>query len=118
MESRFFISLAISNISDDQSAIPLQYLSAYLWLSYRFFKLLNGSFSGFNKDFRKLTDLLNEFVIPFWNDIYLNLETVTNRSFTVMWPGFYKRGLKVVSSYNRPLFLLQEESWDAIILLL
>ena len=110
MESRFFISLAISNISDDQSAIPLQYLSAYLWLSYRFFKLLNGSFSGFNKDFRKLTDLLNEFVIPFWNDIYLNLETVTNRSFTVMWPGFYKRANFQHSSYTSDLNTLPDIS--------
>ncbi|AJQ04707.1 AEG_G0003580.mRNA.1.CDS.1 [Saccharomyces cerevisiae] len=116
VESRFFISLAISNISDDQSAIPFQYLSAYLWLSYRFFKLLNGSFSGFNKDFRKLTDLLNEFVIPFWNDIYLNLETVTNRSFTVMWPGFYKRANFQHSSYNPGEKNNVEESWDAIIL--
>ena len=42
VESRFFISLAISNISDEQNAIPFQYFNAYLWLSYKFFKLLNG----------------------------------------------------------------------------
>lgn len=116
VESRFFISLAISNINDSQSTIPFQYFNSYLWLSYKFFKLLNGPFSRFNKDFNKLTDLLNEFVIPFWNDIYLNLETITNRSFTVTWPGFYKKANFQHASYNPVDKKTIKESWDAIIL--
>ncbi|CAI4037368.1 hypothetical protein SMKI_02G2420 [Saccharomyces mikatae IFO 1815] len=116
VESRFFISLAISNISDEQNAIPFQYFNAYLWLSYKFFKLLNGPFSRFNEDFNKLTDSLNEFVIPFWNDIYLNLETITNRSFTIIWPGFYKRANFQQASYSPVNKNIVKESWDAIIL--
>ncbi|CAI4055528.1 hypothetical protein SKDZ_02G2390 [Saccharomyces kudriavzevii ZP591] len=116
VESKFFISLAISNTDDDHGTIPFQYFNSYLWLSYKFFKLLNGPFAGFSRDFNKLTDLLNEFVIPFWNDIYLNLETVTNRSFTVIWPDFYKRaafqhGSSIPIDKNT-----DKETWDTVIL--
>ncbi|CAI1919330.1 hypothetical protein SEUBUCD646_0D03410 [Saccharomyces eubayanus] len=116
VESRFFISLAISNGSGDENTIPFQYFSSYLWLSYKFFKLLNGPFARFNKDFNKLTDLLNEFVLPFWNDIYLNLETITNRSFTVIWPDFYKRANFQHGSFNPVINNADKESWDAIVL--
>ncbi|CAI4959686.1 CFC_HP_G0070320.mRNA.1.CDS.1 [Saccharomyces cerevisiae] len=71
--------LAISNISDDQRCHTFTVSQCYPWLSYEVLQATQWVIQAdLTKDFRKLT-LLNRFVIPFWNDIYLNLETVTNR---------------------------------------
>lgn len=114
VESRFFIVLVLSNIDTEVTTvssnnknennnlhnnisynnIPYQFYVSHLWLSYRFFILQYGTFQSFyDKDTlntNQLTNLLNEHMIPFWNDIYLKPSTLIRRGLDTLWYESFK----------------------------
>lgn len=113
VESRFFVTLTLSN-SDTENVItarnnsnnyesstnistnkiPYQFYLSHLWLSYRFFLLQYGTFQSFcNTDTHttnQLTNLLNEHMIPFWNDIYLKPSILLRRGLDTLWYEVFK----------------------------
>lgn len=113
VESRFFINLTLSN-SDTENVmtarnnsnnhtfytnsstnnIPYQFYLSHLWLSYRFFLLQYGTFQSLcdadTHNTNQLTNLLNEHMISFWNDIYLKPSILLRRGSDTLWYEAFK----------------------------
>ncbi|CCE91422.1 Ccz1p TDEL_0C05330 [Torulaspora delbrueckii] len=107
VESRFFISLCISVEDENESSqIPHQLYLSHMWYCYQFFALQNGYFSKFT-DARELTDLLNEHVVSFWQDILLKPEAIIRRGLAGLWPDSCKMA--------ELEFEHSEESWESLI---
>ena len=107
VESRFFISLCISVEDENESSqIPHQLYLSHMWYCYQFFALQNGYFSKFT-DARELTDLLNEHVVSFWQDILLKPEAIIRRGLAGLWPNSCKMA--------ELEFEHSEESWESLI---
>lgn len=107
VESSFYICLSISSDDDSlSSSIPHQFYLAHMWYCYQFFTLEHGLFQDF-EDAGRLTDLLNEQFILFWNDISLKPEAIIRRGITGLWPHAHK-----VAELE---FETSEETWEASI---
>lgn len=133
VESQFFITLCVStNRGGNDNLIPGQVPSHFyvnhLWLSYKFFLLQYGTFKSLydvNDDIssNKLTDLLNEHMVPFWNDIYLKPLTLIRRGLDSLWHNSYKRAefdltkpTAITDDRNLSVPTTKEQSWDSMIL--
>lgn len=107
VESRFFISVCISTENSEfNPPIPPELYLSHLWICYQIFTLHYGPFSRF-EDMKELTDLLNEQIVLFWNDIHLKQETIVRRGLSGLWPDAYK-----VSELE---FASNVESWESLI---
>lgn len=107
VESRFFVSLCVSIEQDeDSTSIPHQLYLSYMWHCYHFFVLQHGYFSKFTSA-GELTDLLNEHVVSFWQDILLKPETIIRRGIAGLWSDTYKTA--------ELEFETSDESWESLI---
>lgn len=116
VEGRYFVALTVSGDQGGSgAAIPSQFYMGYLWLCYRFFLLHYGLLAGFG-DAARLTDALNEHMIPFWNDIYLKPETLVRQGIDTLWPLALKRSELVDCLDDSGSASSDDDmSWDAII---
>lgn len=133
VESQFFITLCVSTnkgVNDNilPGQIPSQFYVNHLWLSYKFFLLQYGTFKSFYGidpciSSNKLTDLLNEHMVPFWNDIYLKPGTLIRRGLESLWHSSYKRAefnptklYGVTEDESSSIPITKKQSWDSMIL--
>ncbi|KAL3232078.1 Vacuolar fusion protein CCZ1 [Nakaseomyces bracarensis] len=114
VEERYFISLSITNDSD--LLVPNEVYFGHMRNCFYFFRMKYGEFQSF--DNAKLTDLLNEHFIYFWNDLYLRPDLITSNFFLLRWPTAYKMSeLSVTSSWETNIIqkiLVQDESFLGI----
>lgn len=133
VESQFFISLCVSTNKEGDypvlpNKIPSEIFVSHLWLSYKFFLLQHGTFKSFydvndsvwNND---LTDLLNEHMVSFWNDIYLKPTTLIRRGLDVLWHDSYKcaefdttKETEPNDDSNSSIRTTKEQWWDSMLL--
>lgn len=118
VEERYFIGLTVRVVNEGNTGesirdIPHQFYMGYLWLCYRFFLLHYAPLGSFT-DSSKLTDALNEHMIPFWNDIYLKPETVVRQGIDTLWPLALKRS-ELVDYVDSGVSSDDDMAWDAII---
>lgn len=123
VESRFFISLCVSTekLHSLSNVIPSKFYISHMWLCYKFFRLQYGSFKSFYEEGNnQLTAVLNEHMIPFWNDINLKPATLIRRGLDTLWYDSCKISEFDSSSNSNITDHIsvdnKEESWDSMIL--
>ncbi|AQZ14178.1 CCZ1 (YBR131W) [Zygosaccharomyces parabailii] len=102
VESRFFISLGLAH----DGSTPYQFYLSHLWLCYRFFTLWHGNFSSF-EDARELTNLLNEYFVPFWIDLQATPGAIVRKGVASLWPEHHR-----VAELD---FSPSDQSWESLI---
>ncbi|SCV04506.1 LANO_0G10616g1_1 [Lachancea nothofagi CBS 11611] len=86
VEEDFFVTLAIELA---ECEVPATYFLAHLRHCYDFFVLQFGSWCNFENP-NKLTDCLNEVLVPFWSEMNLMPNHIWYTGFLSYWPQCYK----------------------------
>lgn len=114
VENQYFISLSVSH--DSEFAVPNDVYFGHMRNCYYFFRMKYGDFISYNNT--KLTDLLNEHFIYFWNDLYLRPDMITSNYFMLRWPTAYKMAeINMSANWETNIIqkiLVQDESYLGI----
>ncbi|CCE61329.1 hypothetical protein TPHA_0A02460 [Tetrapisispora phaffii CBS 4417] len=87
-EKHYFFALDITTAEN----IPQQYWLTNMWLCYRFFILQYNYFKNYEagNNLTKLTNDLNEYVIPFWQDLVSNPTSMFKKNWYTVYNDCYK----------------------------
>ncbi|CCH60063.1 hypothetical protein TBLA_0C02530 [Henningerozyma blattae CBS 6284] len=110
IESRFFMGISFNGFNQSPNLInykiPYNYYLSHMWYFYKFFVLENGYFSNYEIP-SQLTNILNEQIVVFWDDIYNKPEIMLKKGLSCMWPESYR--VSNIEIHDN------ENSWESII---
>lgn len=103
VEQKYFIAICLAR--DKQASVSSHFYLKQLWLSYRFFNLKYGLFDNCNDT--KLSGLLNEHFVIFWNNIFLKPDIMIRKGLELLWDDKFK-----VAEFPQ----MKDPSWESKII--